>query len=217
MEEGGITLVDDELWSSDDGDAETMSNSSMIETVNLHTVTGNQVISSSGVQVLRTNVPYTYWYVKDGEITTSVLFDQYFETPGSTVDFYELTPTDYNGAAWNNGKAYRYSSPEIFRPIVGSMSMQYRLAITNDATYPYYKFSQLLRDAGLVDIANQSLNFLVGLRCVAFVPTNEAIETAAAAGKIPGVGTDGQVTDPTTLAAYLKCYFVPTEDSYNFV
>jgi uncharacterized surface protein with fasciclin (FAS1) repeats len=213
MDEGGIGLVDDQLWSSDGGDSEPMSSSSMTETVNLHTVTGNQTISTTGVQVLRTNIPYSYWYIKDGKITTSVLFNEYFEAPNSTVDFYDLTETTYNGSDWSNGKAYTYSSPEIFRPILASKSMQYRLAITQDATYPYYKFSQLLRDAGMVDSGTGSLTFLYGLRCVAFVPTNEAVEEAVAAGKIPGVDTDGTVTDQQKLGAYLACYFIPTEDN----
>ena len=213
MEEGGIGLEDGELWSSDGGDYGLMNNSTMIETVNLHTVTGGTGVSSSGIQVLRTNIPYTYWFVKDGQITTSVLFNSYFELPGSTVDFYNITETTYNGADWTNGKAYTYDSPDIFRPIVSTQSMQYRLAITQDGTYPYYKFSQLLRDAGVVDAARGSINFLNGIRCVAFVPTNTAIDAAVAAGEIPGVETDGTVSDQAALAAYLRCYFVPTEDN----
>lgn len=213
MEEGGIGLEGDELWSSDGGDYGPMNSSTMIQTVNLHTVTGGIGISSSGIQVLRTNIPYTYWFVKDGQITTSVLFNNYFELPTSTVNFYDITETTNSGADWSNGKAYTYDSPEIFRPIISTQSMQYRLAITQDATYPYYKFSQLLRDAGVVDAARGSITFLNGVRCVAFVPTNDAIDAAVAAGEIPGVATDGTITDQGLLANYLRCYFVPTEDN----
>lgn len=221
MENGGIELVVDELWSSDDGDFAAMSNSSMTETVNLHTVTGSNTIHPTGTQVLRTNIPYTYWFVKEGQITTSTLFNNYFETPTATVDFYDITERTYNGEQWSNGIAYTYSSPEIFRPNLATASMQYRLAITQDATYPYYEFSQLLRDAGLVDAAAGTITFLNGVRCVAFVPTNDAIQTAVAAGQIPGVDTDGTVSDQAALAAYLKCYFILTEDNgmttYPFV
>lgn len=213
MEEGGIGLQEDELWSSDNGDYSPMGNSTMTETVNLHAVTGGTGIRSSGTQVLRTNIPYTYWFVKDGQLTTSVLFNDYFETPGTTVDFYDIEERTYNGADWTNGKAYTYSSPEIFRPIIATKSMQYRLAITQDATYPYYKFSQLLRDAGVVDAANGRITFLSGLRCVAFVPTNDAVDEAIAAGDIPGVAIDGTISDQTMLASYLQSYFVPTEDN----
>jgi len=213
MEEGGMGLVADELWSSDGGDFAPMSTSAMIETVNLHTVTGGVGISSSGTQVLRTNVPYSYWFAKDGQITTSVLFNSYFEQPTSTVDFYDITERTYNGAGWTNGKAYTYSSPEIFRPIISTQSMQYRLAITQDATYPYYRFSQLLRDAGAVESETGTINFLNGLRCLAFVPTNDAVDAAVLAGEIPGVETDGTVSDQAALLGYLKCYFVLTEDN----
>ncbi|WP_159518449.1 fasciclin domain-containing protein [Sunxiuqinia indica] len=213
MEEGGMGLVADELWSSDGGDFAPMSTSAMIETVNLHTVTGGVGISSAGTQVLRTNVPYSYWFAKDGKITTSVLFNSYFEQPTSTVDFYDITERTYNGADWTNGKAYTYSSPEIFRPIISTQSMQYRLAITQDATYPYYRFSQLLRDAGAVESETGTINFLNGLRCLAFVPTNDAVDAAVSAGEIPGVETNGTVSDQAALLDYLKCYFVLTEDN----
>ena len=213
MKEGGIDLVEDELWSDDDGDFAAMSNSVMTSIVNLHTVTGGQGINSSGTQVLRTNIPYTYWYLKDGKITTSVLFDDYFENPGATVNFYQLTELTSDGGPWTNGKAYSYDSPEIFRPVLSTKSMQYRLAITQDATYPYYQFSKLLRDAGAVDAVNGQIIFLVGTRCVAFVPTNQVVEDAIAAGLIPGVDTDGKVTDQNRLKAYLTCYFIPTEEN----
>lgn len=211
MLEGGIELINDELWSSDNGDFEPMNSVGMTETVNLHTVTGGTGITTSGDQVLRTNVPYSYWFVKEGKITTSTLFNQYFENPTATVDFYDLEETTYNGEDWSNGKAYTYSSSAIFRPVVSTASMQYRLAITQDATYPYYRFSQLLRDAGAVDSSTGTITFLSGVRCVAFVPTNEVVEAAIAAGEIPGVETDGTVADQNMLRAYLACYFVPTE------
>jgi len=218
MEAGEITLNDGELWSSDGGDLAPMSSASMTETVNLHTVTGNQTLSTSGTQVLRTNVPYSYWFLKDGQITTSVLFNSYFENPGSTVEFYDLIETDYNGSGWSNGKAYRYSSPEIFRPVLSTASAEYRLAITSDATYPYQKFSQLLRDAGVVNVTAGTISFLDLIRIgdqhfVVFVPTNEAIGAAIADSKIPGVDPDGTVSDKDALANYLRCYFVPAEEN----
>ncbi|WP_170154481.1 fasciclin domain-containing protein [Mangrovibacterium diazotrophicum] len=218
MTEGGMGVVDGELWSSDDGDYASMSNSAMTETVNLHTVTGNKTISTSGTQVLRTNIPYSYWYLKDGQITTSVLFNSYFENPSSTVEFYDLTETSYNGLPWSNGKAYTYDSPEIFRPVLSTASAEYRLAITSDATYPYQKFSQLLRTAGVVNSSAGTIDFLDVVRAdeahfMVFVPTNDALDAAIAAGKIPGVDTAGGLTDADALAAYLRCYFVPAE--YN--
>lgn len=221
MRNGGIEVIADELWSTDDGELDVMNSAAMLETVNLHTVTGGSGIQMSGTQVLRTNIPYTYWFIKDGKITTSALFNEHFNNPGTTVDFYELSESTYKGNSWSNGKAYTYSCPEIFSPVISSQSMQYRLAITQDASYPYYRFSQLLRDADLIDSSRGIITFINGVRCMTFVPTNEAIASAIAKGEIPGIDTNGTVSDKAKLAAYLKCYFIATEEngmaSYPFV
>jgi len=210
MTEGGISLIDDVLWSDYDGDLSKMNSSSMVEIVNLHTVTGGDGISSSGNQVLRTNLAYTYWYVKNGQITTSVLFNKLFENPSSSVSFVNLEELNYDGAGWSNGKAYMYDNDEIFHPLSSTSSVQNRLAITRDETYPYFRFSELLRNAGLVDATNGELTFLLGLRCVIFIPGNEILEDAIAENRIPGIAIDGTVSDQEELANYLKCYFVPT-------
>ena len=213
MKEGGISLVDDWLWSNDDGDFSEMSSATMTNIVNLHTVTGGGGISISGTQVLRTNIAYTYWYLKDGKITTSVLFNNKFMNPSSTVPFTDLHELTYDGAQWSNGKAYTYDSQEIFRPLLSSSSVQNQLAITRDESYPYYRFSQLLRDAGLASATDGNLPFLGRRRCAIFVPTNDVLGTAIGAGKIPGIATDGTVEDQDQLADYLACYFVPTQNN----
>ena len=211
MEAGGISLIEEELWSDEDGDLTTMSSSSMTEIVNLHTVTGGTGITSSGTEVLRTNIPYTYWFLKDGKITTSVLYNEYFENPAANVEFYNLTETMNGSEPWTNGRAYTYDSEEIFRPLKSTSSAQYRLAITQDASYPYYEFSRLLRESGIADAVSGTLSFAI--QCMIFVPTNEALTTAYANGDVPGVDTNGDVTDAATLKAYLACYFLPVEDN----
>jgi len=212
LTEGGISVIDNALWSTDDGDLAPLSNQAMTNIVNIHTVTGGQGINASGTQVLRTNAPYTYWFVKDGKLTTSVLFNEKFMNTAATVPFVQLTETTNNGAAWSNGKAYTYDYPELFRAM-SSASLQNRLAITRDESYPYYEFSELLRDAGLVNSADGTLNFLMGVRCMVFIPTNDAVKAAIQAGKIPGVATDGSVVSQSELAGYLKCYFLMTEEN----
>jgi hypothetical protein len=211
MAEGGISMIDGLLWSDYDGDLSVMNTSSMTEIVNLHTVTGGQGINSSGAQVLRTNIPYTYWYVKDGKLTTSVLFNKKFDNPASDIAFANITEISYEGGGWSNGKAYWYDEAEVFLPLSSTASVQNRLAITRDESYPYFRFSELLRNAGLVDATNGQINFLLGVRCAIFIPTNEIIAQAVAAGQVPGVAADGTVSDQQALASYLKGYFVPTE------
>ncbi len=213
MKEGGISLIDGSLWSDDDGDLSQMSSSTMTNIVNLHTVTGGEGISFSGSQVLRTNIAYTYWYMKDGKITTSVLFNEKFMNPSSTVSFVDLHELTNDGAGWSNGRAYTYDNSDLFRPLLSTTSVQNQLAITRDESYPYYQFSQLLRDAGLASATEGRLTFLMGLRCAIFIPTNEVLETAIGTGKIPGVATDGTVEDPEKLADYLECYFIPTQSN----
>lgn len=213
MNEGGISMSDGMLWSDYDGDMSTMSTSAMTAMVNLHTVTGGGGISGSGAQVLRSNIPYTYWYVKDGKLTTSVLFNKKFDNPSSSVGFANITEITYDGAEWSNGKAYRYDETEVYHPLSTTSSVQNRLAITRDETYPYFMFSELLRNSGLVDVANGKLNFLMGVRAAIFVPTNDVIIQAMAAGKIPGIEPDGTISDQAALANYLTSYFVPTDSN----
>lgn len=212
LTEGGISVIDNALWSTDDGDLAPLSTQAMTRIVNIHTVSGAAGINPSGKQVFRTNAPYTYWFVKDGKLTTSVLFNEKFMNPAATVPFVQLTELSNNGAAWSNGKAYTYDHPELFRAL-SPASLQNRLAITRDESYPYFEFSELLRDAGLVNTADGTLNFLMGVRCMVFIPTNDAVKTAIQAGKVPGVAADGTIVSQAELAAYLKCYFLLTENN----
>jgi uncharacterized surface protein with fasciclin (FAS1) repeats len=211
MIEGGIYLIDDALWSMEEGELAPLNTGRMTDIVNLHMVTGGEEIKSSGTQVFRTNLPYTYWYVNDGKIITSVLFNEKFINPFSNVSFVDLHPLTYNGKDWSNGKAFTYDYEEMFLPLSSSTSVLNQLAITRDARYPYFQFSELLRNAGLADIANGTLPFADGLRPVIFIPTNDALSQAISAGKIPGVNVDGSVSNQKALADYLKNYFVPTE------
>lgn len=210
MESYGISFIDDALWIESEGELSTMATSTMTSIVNLHTVTGGDEISTSGTQVLRTNNAYTYWYVKDGKLTTSVLYSDLFINPSNSVDFCSLSEYTLNGENWSNGHVYAYDAEEMFDVLNSSTSAQSKLAITRDETYPYYEFSELLRDAGLVNTTDQEITFLAGTRCLIFIPRNEVIKTAIANGKVPGVETDGTVSDTDTLASYLKSYFIST-------
>jgi uncharacterized surface protein with fasciclin (FAS1) repeats len=211
METSGIELSSGELWWPEEGERTKMNTAAMTDFVDLHTVTGGQGIKNSGNQVLRTNKAFNYWFVKDGKLTTSVLFNKLFENPSSPFEFSEINEFTLNGASFSNGKAYSYNSEEIFHPLSSTASVQNLLAITNDETYGFFRFAELLRKAGLANASEGTLPFLAGLRCVIFIPQNDAITSAVAAGEIPGVDADGTVSDQELLANYLKGYFVPTE------
>ncbi len=191
-----------------------MGENRMTDIVNAHTVTGNQAISQTGTQVLHTNNSYSYWYVKDGKLTTSVLFNTSITTEANDVVFYDLNEYKLKGGSWSNGYSYGYDANLMFQPLDEDKdNFQDDLAITKDETYPFYQFSELLRNAGLVNSGKMEITFLKGARSLIFIPTNDAITTAIAAGNIPGVETDGTVSDADALAGYLQSYFVKTEDN----
>ena len=124
MVAGGITMVDGVLWSDYEGENAAMSVPQMTALVNLHTVTGGDGIMATGTQVLRTNIPYTYWYIKDGKIITSVRFNDKFDSPGSEINFSNIVEINDNGGNWSNGKAYRYDNESNFFPLRSTASVQ---------------------------------------------------------------------------------------------
>lgn len=83
------------------------------------------------------------------------------------------------------------------------------------SSYVYYNFAQLLKEAGIT-VGETMMNIFGKGRFVAFIPTNEAIQTALSEGKIPGATNasfdeDGKLTgefDTATLKDYLNSYFI---------
>lgn len=221
MQASGCSIVDDVLYYRPDGDESLMGKNAMVEYVNLHTITGGRSIPASGTTVLHTNTAYNYMYINDGKIVSSNLFNEYFDNNVEYVPFYDLTEIKNGSEDWTNGRTYAYESGEMFQPQASTASMQYRLAITSDDTFPFYAFSDLLRRSGLASVATGGMSFLNSLRTLAFVPTNEAVVSAIANGEIPGMDSAGNITDQELLANYLKCYFVYTAEngitSYPYV
>lgn len=166
-------------------------------------------LPESGTRVIPTQSSWNYWFVKDGQITCSALFNQ------------QLNP-QYNGEVFSsftkikdgsNGSTYWFDGNQLFAQEGGDLN--YNIAICADRNYPYYNFAQLLRQAGLV--TNQVLMNLFGKgRFVAFIPTNDAIQQALLNNKIPGAtnasfDASGNLTgtfDTEKLANYLNSYFI---------
>ncbi|MBQ9187190.1 MAG: fasciclin [Prevotella sp.] len=207
-----------EEYSAQDGNFVSMGRGRKQSIVNIHTAQNVNELKTSGLQVVPTNATFNYWYVRDGQITTNALFNEQLR-PGYTgspfVDFHEI---QNSGEAWDNGRSYSYDAPMLFAEASGD-GLEHLLAVGNDKTYEYYLFSQLLQKSGLVDTKTGLMPSLaaVGLRLIAFVPTNEAISQNIA--KIPGCGSlkiasDYTVTgtlssnNKTLLANYLRQYFI---------
>lgn len=185
--------------------------------VNIHTVSSETELKTSGSKVYPTQLSYNYLFVKDGKITSSALFNRsiepdYIGTP--FVNFHEVTNA---GSAWSNGRVYSYDdvADGIFAKNE-SEGLQHTLAASNDIRYPFGAFVQLMKKAGMV--SGTTITMLTDVaRFVSFIPSNSAIEAAVASNKIPGIvggsfDSDGNLTytslDATTLTAYLKSYFL---------
>ena len=205
-----------EVYSDVDGNFANMGSGQARSIVNMHTASNLAELKTSGIQVVETNTAFNYWFVRDGKITTSALFNEQLSPTyqGSPfVPFHEITN---NGQAWDNGRAYSYDYPKLFAEASGD-GLTHRLAVGNDKNYEYYLFAQLLQKAGLV--VNGTMPTIVSddTRYLVFVPTNEAIKNNIA--NIPGCSAlkvaedytlSGNVSssNKTLLANYLRNYFV---------
>ena len=207
-----------EVYSDVDGNFANMSAGQARSIVNMHTASNVSELSTTGIQVVETNTAFNYWFVHDGKITTSALFNQqlspdYQDSP--FISFREI-PSEGAGTSWANGRAYAYDYPQLFAEASGD-GLTHRLAVGNDRNYEYYLFAQLLQKAGLV--ANGGMPSITSddTRYIVFVPTNEAIRDHIA--EIPGcsalnVADDFTITgnvsatNKTLLANYLRNYFV---------
>ena len=205
-----------EVYSDVDGNFANVSSGLARSIVNMHTASNIEELKQTGIQVVETNTAFNYWFVRDGKITTSALFNQqlsptYQDNP--FVPFHEVTN---NGQVWDNGRAYSYDYDKLFSEASGD-GLTHRLAVGNDKNYEYYLFAQLLQKAGLVQ--NGTIPSIVSddTRYIVFVPTNQAIKDNIS--KIPGcsgltIGDDytisGNVssTNKTLLANYLRNYFI---------
>jgi uncharacterized surface protein with fasciclin (FAS1) repeats len=207
-----------EVYSDVDGNFANMGAGQARSIVNMHTASNVSQLSTTGTQVVETNTAFNYWFVHDGKITTSALFNQqlspdYQDSP--FVSFREI-PSEGAGTSWANGRAYAYDYPQLFAEASGD-GLTHRLAVGNDRNYEYYLFAQLLQKAGLV--ANGGMPSITSddTRYIVFVPTNEAIRNNIA--DIPGcsalkIADDNTITgnvsttNKTLLANYLRNYFV---------
>ena len=211
-----------EVYSDVDGNFANISSGQARSIVNMHTASNVSSLKTTGTQVVETNTPFNYWFVLDGRITTSALFNEQLSPTyqGSPfVGFHEVTN---NGAPWSNGRAYSYDYEQLFTEATGD-GLMHRLAIGNDKNYEYYLFSQLLQKAGLVSNGTMPSLPTDSTRYIVFVPTNEAIRQAI--DIIPGCSTlkiddsyniTGNLStqNKTLLANYLRGYFVSSLMNY---
>ena len=188
-----------------------VSSSTMTTIVNMHTATGIDGLDTEGTQIVATQTGFNYWYVKNGKITSSADYNRILEPDNNDDPFVKFTEIKNGNESWNNGKTYKYEAATLWKAQEGD-GLQHRLCVCNDARYVYYQFAHLLQEAGMA-LTNYISGLIGASHVIAFIPTNEAVKTAVAAGKIPGMDTTGSVIDRKQLREYLLSYFVCDTDN----
>ena len=200
-------------------------------------------LPTAGKHVFATLMPdnKVYWYVKNGKITNSYLFDQlipYTNNMNTENDVYcEVSELTFKkGDNWTNGHCYAYDGSRaqtLFEGNLSNMSMPNNFinmmeSRQNDEVTPFCAFIQLLIKAEMLNELRVMESSLM------LIPTNNAVKEAVVAGKIPGIATTATanvpsvdffnactVSDPDALQKYLKVYFIPLStasiSNYPFV
>lgn len=192
----------------------------------------NSILPTEGIKVLPTLTSdfKLYWYLKNGKITNSILFNNTLKYAANTVTEDQIwttfAPLTYRGDenGWTNGHAYTYENL-LFPGNYASQNNNrlVRLMINNrsDNTTEFFGWVNLLNKAGFVNTSGGLFTFM-NESCFMLIPTTEAVEKAVIEGRVPGVtATAGaivgdatffdniEITDAAALQEYIKLYFVP--------
>lgn len=194
-----------------------MGSSTMKNIADIHIAQNVKELKTSGIQVIPTFAGYNFWFVKDGKITTSALFNEQLNPVNVDYDpFVEFKPILNDGHAWTNGASYSYGGDVVFEQASGN-GLSHYLGVCNDKNFKYYMFAQLLNKAGLISSLTLDMKYTMDdSRFILFCPTNEAITQALANKAIPGAEKltvkngeiSGTVSDKNKLADYLDQYFI---------
>lgn len=200
---------------SETGNYDRIGDEGLRQLSNMHVAQNISELKTTGVQVVPTNTPYNYWFVKDGKITTNALFNELITSLTNTQDpFVAFNVLKNNGHAWDNGNAYSYDAHALFKSVSGDGLARF-MSVCNDKNYPYYMFAQLLQKAGLIE--NGIFKDVIagdGIRFIVFALTNQAVIDNLAS--IPGATglkvVNGELTgtpsNKSNLDKYLRQYFI---------
>lgn len=214
---GNVLMYDDPYATNPENSNVEVSANAALPIVNIHTALEGVNLPATGAQVIPTKVGFNYWYVLDGRITTSGMYNQYLNPDYTNSPFVNFREITNDGQAWSNGYAYAYEGNDVFVTENTENGLQSLLAAGNSNKYKYYGISQLLIAAGMVDSNAGTIPTVKGLHYILFAPTNEAIENALKTDAIPGVsggtlyGAGGlfeyESCDKNVLKNYLQKYF----------
>lgn len=221
--ESGTLQYQLQQWNDEASAFVSVGSTAMSNIALMHTSTNATELKSEGTQVIETSVPFNYWFVRDGKMTTNALFNELLNptfTDEIWYPFHEIF-SDTKGSAWSNGRAYSYDYPGVYSA-ASNQKLETELATCNDKNYPYYCFSQLLRKAGLVADGQFIENLTLDMnapRFIALIPTNQQIQ-ANIKKMVSGVtslscnATTFEITGTLSeanriiLANYLMSYFI---------
>jgi len=207
--------------SGEDGDV-AVSSSDLKRIVSGGTVVG-EVNFNAPWAVHATQDGGTYWFIKDGKMTTNYVFNSVLGQDPQTVIptlFTEVKEvTNDGGGVWTNGKVYEYESDfGVFGKLDGLeyTSLKTMLTSIGETKYPNFVFAYLMRQAEIFATIDGVLawDYRLAGRLIGFIPTNEALKEALDNDRIPGVkGTidlslpsptlQGEVTNKRLLGEYL--------------
>lgn len=229
----GIERVEGALVSAES--PKGINSSTMAAYVNAHVsspIDGNSVLPLEGIKVLPTLTAdfKLYWYLKDGKITNSILYNNTLKYAANTMTDDQIWTTfaplaycgDENG--WTNGHAYSYDNllfPGNYASQNNSRLVRLMANNSSDATTEFYGWINLLNKAKLVNTSGGTFSFMKE-SCLMLIPTTQAVETAIKENRVPGVTAAAEamvgdaaffdyveITDANALLEYVKLYFVP--------
>lgn len=121
-----------------DGVWADLSSSDRQDIVNMHTVSSQTELKTSGTKVYPTQSSFNYLFVKDGKITSSALFNRSIDPDFAGTPFVSFHEVTNAGSGWSNGRVYSYD--DVVDGIFAknqSEGLQYTLAANNDIRYPF--------------------------------------------------------------------------------
>lgn len=229
----GIERVEGALVSTES--PKGINGATMSAYVNAHVsspIDGNSVLPLEGIKVLPNLTAdfKLYWYLKDGKITNSILYNNTLKYAANTMTEDQIWTTfsplaycgDENG--WTNGHAYSYDSllfPGNYAAQNNSRLVRLMVNNRSDDTAEFYGWINLLNKAGFVNTSGGTFSFMKE-SCLMLIPNTQAVENAIVENRVPGVtATDAalvgdaaffdnvEITDANALLEYVKLYFVP--------
>ncbi|BDD10446.1 hypothetical protein FUAX_28780 [Fulvitalea axinellae] len=178
------------------GQVELASTSFINDLINSHLVDGEALADVQGRRFLET-VKGEFVCVENGTVYGGGNFEQ-----NTSI---EVLESDAEG---NNGVAHKLSAPILPATLTANdyVKGKPKSSVPEDGLVAYNAFRDLFNKAE-ISVPSGEITLLV--------PTNDAINEALLAGKIPGLATDGSVEDEAKFKNFLYLHIITEERIYS--